>query len=575
MSVYYDTEEVYFDKYTYSKTTNLSSIQYSNNFTLVFDMYADDWNKPFSYQLIGNYSNDGFGIFNINYLTPTLFINSASALVITNLNFDILNTVELPASAIAVIRKEGFNDYFILYDTGIFIKYTNLNVEVYSVYNSLLTELLDYDYDEKYAYFLVNTNPGRSILRIELDTGSIQDVIADTDVEKKVYGTILSRATTINLYDDKLYLTGKNNSKRVKSTIYFVDGNSIYKWKNITSPFFDVSEVFQSQTILNNYNIDLDGNIWILHNNTNVSKFDSTLVFIASASTINFAKSCTSIDFTYELENNTIVKTALVQSISSSGSYHTQFLKMNDNLEIFKDYKIYYIPSVNIPLTQTSYLREYILDLYPKSSINFKLKLVNSLNNLDYAYVNLVYNLSTLDPGYHNFCFRVDTYTGTAYFLIDNQIVANDTFKPRKYEFSNLIDRPFFIGTAPYTNSLPLFEFLKDNNFNTTGITMKNFYLYSEPLNYFDIAFHAKANSGEIQDIVFDTACGRRNYLEEIERYFKFSIPGNKSTLMNIVLKNSSILNDELKLEIEKRIYSILAKTVPAYIKINEIKWSN
>jgi hypothetical protein len=575
MPVYYDAAEVYFDKYTYSRTTNLSAIQFSNNFTLIFDMYSDDWNKPFSYQLIGNYSNDGFGIFNINYLTPTLFVNAVSSLRITNLNFNILNTVELPASATAVIRKEGFNDYYVLYAHGTFKKYNNLNVEIYSVYNSLLSELFDYDYDDTYAYFLVNTNPGRSILRINLDTGNIQDVIADAEVEKKVYGTILSRVTTINVYNDALYLTGQTRSKRTGSTIFFKDNNQIYRWKNITNALFDVLPVFESISQLNNYNIDLEGNIWILHGNNCISKFDSNLVFVTSASTVNYANSCVSIDFAYELENNAIVKTAIVQSLSTEGSGHTQFLKLNDNAEIYKNYKLYNVPYVGIPLTQTDYLREYILDTYPPASINFKFKLINSLNSLDYASTNLIYNLSSLDPGYHNFCYRVDTYQGTVYLIIDNQIVASDTFTPRKYEFSDLIDRPFFIGTAPYTYSIPIFEYLKDNNFNTNGISIKNFYLYSEPLNYFDIAFHTKANATTIQDIVFDAACGRRNYLEEIERYFKFSIPGHKSTLMNIVLKNSGIFNDELKTEIEKRIYKILEKSVPVYIKINEIKWSN
>ena len=187
----------------------------------------------------------------------------------------------------------------------------------------------------------------------------------------------------------------------------------------------------------------------------------------------------------------------------------------------------------------------------------------------------MVYNLSAVDPGWHNFVFRVDTYYGNAYFLIDNQIVGYQEFAPRKYGFSGIIDRPFFIGTSPYSNSIPLFEYIKDNDFNARNISIKNFYLYSDALNYFDIAFHAKANSANIQDLIFDMACGRRNYLEEIERYFKFQIPGNKSTLMNIVLKNSGITNKDLRFEIEKRIYTLLAKTVPAYIKVNNIKWSN
>jgi hypothetical protein len=67
--------------------------------------------------------------------------------------------------------------------------------------------------------------------------------------------------------------------------------------------------------------------------------------------------------------------------------------------------------------------------------------------------------------------------------------------------------------------------------------------------------------------------CGKRNYLEEIERYFKATTPGNKSTLFNIVIKNSGITNRSLQIAIEQRLLTKLRNLAPVYTKLNKIKW--
>jgi diaminopimelate decarboxylase len=85
---------------------------------------------------------------------------------------------------------------------------------------------------------------------------------------------------------------------------------------------------------------------------------------------------------------------------------------------------------------------------------------------------------------------------------------------------------------------------------------------------------HAR-ESRDIQDIHFDIPCGRRNYLEEIERYFKATIPGSKSTQYNIVLRNTGITNEELRKALEERIAIVLANSAPVYSKLNKIKWVN
>ena len=85
---------------------------------------------------------------------------------------------------------------------------------------------------------------------------------------------------------------------------------------------------------------------------------------------------------------------------------------------------------------------------------------------------------------------------------------------------------------------------------------------------------HAKKNAN-IQDIHFDVPCGRRNYLEEIERYFKATLPGSKSTQYNINIRNTGITDPKLQAALEARIAIILANSAPVYTKLNKIKWIN
>ena len=85
---------------------------------------------------------------------------------------------------------------------------------------------------------------------------------------------------------------------------------------------------------------------------------------------------------------------------------------------------------------------------------------------------------------------------------------------------------------------------------------------------------HAR-QSGSMHDIHFDIPCGRRSYLEEIERYFKADIPGSKSTLYNIVLRNTGITDPVLKHSIEQRVLKTLSNSAPVYSKLNTIKWVN
>ena len=106
------------------------------------------------------------------------------------------------------------------------------------------------------------------------------------------------------------------------------------------------------------------------------------------------------------------------------------------------------------------------------------------------------------------------------------------------------------------------------------NIKIKNFYLYDKPLFDFDIIFHARKGM-KINDLSFDLACGKRNYLEEVERYFKVDPPGAKSTLFNVAIRNTGITNPELRYALEQRVNQIFSISAPAYTKLNKFVWIN
>jgi hypothetical protein len=280
----------------------------------------------------------------------------------------------------------------------------------------------------------------------------------------------------------------------------------------------------------------------------------------------------TNIDFGLNIGNEGLEQFAFISVLSEANK--TIVYKMDDSGNILSVYYAKLDGANNTSITQSSFLRYYYSDLFFGNNLNIKLKLKNFINADDIVALNLNYPLSSLAQGYHNFAARFDSDSGSFHFIVDGKIAIEETFTPKKYKFSNLFYRPFFIGTAIHTNNIPLFQYLNDNSFNCIGVKLKNFYLYDEALNYFDILFHNKIYQ-KIEDIVFDMPCGKRNYLEEIERYFKFRTPGNKSSVINIVLKNSGINNQQLKDEIEKRISRLLAKAAPAYTKVSQFKWSN
>lgn len=564
-------KEFIFNGETYATTTSLSSIQTSNQFTLIFDAYSSNWNSQLGYQLVGNFDRDGFGIFNKNIVTPTLYFNSPSALTVTNTNFETLNVLELTSDISGIIRLQGLTDTFLILKDNSVRRYNLTYSETRRTnYNKNIGNLYDVDYTEDYAYALYNNLPATELALINLKSNEVLDITINPDYVKNNFN---NQSRTVNFYNNELFFTDGSKAERVSNKLYYLKNNEI-KVNNLDNTSAPVLTAFKSSTKIEDFSFDFNNNIWILFNNNHYAQYTQNREFILSGTFDNENYTNYKIDFISEFNNKEYKQYVIFIRQSQTQNKKLQIVKLNINDSTYTSTLFKSNTAEGLRISNSEFLRTFIGEKYPPSNLNVKALLTNNFNFNDTVSPEIIFNLSALDAGYHNFAVRFDAYEGYMFLFVDGQQQGVVQFDPRKYILNNISERPFLFGTSSYLNSVPLFSYLKDKSYLVNNFNVKNVYVYNRPLNTYDIFFHTRKGMN-IRDIVFDVACGKRNYLEEIERYFKLNTPASKSTLFNLVIRNTGINDINLQRELEKRILEILDNTAPAYTKLNSIKWSN
>ncbi len=77
----------------------------------------------------------------------------------------------------------------------------------------------------------------------------------------------------------------------------------------------------------------------------------------------------------------------------------------------------------------------------------------------------------------------------------------------------------------------------------------------------------------KIEDLYFELPTGKRNYIENIERTFKFKLPGRKSNLFNVKLLDTGITEESLQADISNNIIEQIKDVIPANTKLNKVDW--
>ena len=167
----------------------------------------------------------------------------------------------------------------------------------------------------------------------------------------------------------------------------------------------------------------------------------------------------------------------------------------------------------------------------------------------------------------------MDGINGTVSVFVDGKEVKTVFIQKGRYIFQDIFTDSMNVGRTYFNNNISLTEYLNQPNFYyTNNVSLKRFKIFNKALTDNQIQFEMFGGT-DMQDLVVSLPCDQRNELDGIERQFKLDISGNKSNNINILIKNSNIINPVLQNKFKEIILERIKKIIPITTKINNIEF--
>lgn len=560
-----------------------SSLLQRSRLTVSMWLNVDDWSNIYGDQIFGNYYDSGFGLVNEGALgAPILTITNVGSAVAYNLNYKFtkLSEIPLPAkvnSEYTFIQRLPDYTYWVFdskNQTG--VKYNAIN-NIVGGLSSLKTRLSGIDQVEidSYQNFYFYDNTAKSYVKTDGNGNfitqqyfSLTSGINRIEIDNK-------NNTIINIYGNASVIDNYNN-------IWEVVGGNLYKNRQV---FANVGPTQQ-------LTCDAANNIWISHNQDTISKLNTVTglfdfsfrVGKNSAAELNPCKSQERfryMDFVKVPKGN-------VETCDKSVAYE-------DNLIIIdvRDNEIYTIdqtgnllskldirgilsdPSIKLDFyargdfTGYQYLRKFGGNVR-RLSWKFKIAEPNGNNS---KLLSLNYAVSALPKGWHHFTFAFDSLKGNAKYYIDSIPVDNVSFAPLKYQLYYDYRSSLLLGAATIKNTTLNDVIGIDNSYKFIG-NVSDLRMYSKSLTNGEIEqlYFSSDFADARKDLNWNMRVGNRNFIEEVEHWYKMQLPGSKSKYFNINIHNLNI-DENTKKILEDSLKASISKIIPAESSLYKIKW--
>tara|TARA_R100000808_G_C2155553_1_gene168619 strand:- start:5916 stop:9506 length:3591 start_codon:yes stop_codon:yes gene_type:complete len=612
-------------------------IEHKGSFTLSFWMHCNNWEQPFAHQFLGNYLNRGFGLFNEPAVTPIITVPNGGDIEVYNSDFNRIDRHIINEQIKHITKHGGTGNYWVAttahdvyeYDAKGTIQnkitsfnttnYPNRHITDIEISNDKLYLLMEpvagWDKATTCKYFIYDLKEQTSGYIGTSGTASLANYSPSVSSTGRIhsFNTLSGDIITVVACDA---LSGNESLVDNFSRPWWVHDNRVYTYDVTTSAVQIGLSALSGQTI-DGINCDKDNNLWVLHGESytaggaisganKVTKIDNdrNILFTVSLTSSPPLSSDTVryIDFVDEFTNTGYKSSAIVinQTIINGGDNVVPGYTTNGTVSgkavAVKISSDGYIESYNdIPgsimtysgvnsisafnwktITGYDYLRKNKLNLKPR--IEAKLGVSNLYNTTtttqSYSAFTLTYNLTGMNAGWHHFGVRFNAELGDYEMYIDTQLVDSVSIPGGKFSYSNMFEQPLLVGATPFYSNVPLSEFIQQpRHYHANNIKIRDIKLYNSSLEYFDLKAHYLANT-DIRDIVWDVSTGQRNYIDTVERVFKHTVPGRKSEVYDINIKNSGITDASLKEGLQDKIIEQLGDIVPVHTKLNDMMWN-
>tara|TARA_R110001592_G_scaffold675_2_gene3635 strand:+ start:2066 stop:5386 length:3321 start_codon:yes stop_codon:yes gene_type:complete len=561
-----DTRELTFNGSNYTVFNVSNDIDKTKNFTLNFDMYLDPANQ-YGFELLGNNTNRGFGIFQDQTVTPFIHVVSDHTLYIFNTDFELRNKIEFKTKIKQVFKRSALDDYIVTTSGNLFYK---VNTQGNKIKLDCGSDILEY-----IGYYQMHNNidfisGDQNVRRINTNTFSVSTLSA---AEFDVYKNEFCLYDNVIEYNDAVYkLPGTNTNWENDSTVFYQVSDFIVKHDLDGAP-----EAFL-KTDIKDFLVAQD-KIYILKP-TEYFCFNTSGIFELSGSISNINIPNPVTETTVALSGGTFISIDWVNEYRNGINFQYPILLAEGN-----DDKLYLskgtMPSLtaaalsgvsfghNTPATKlTNY--NVINHLYDSSSIDFKLTLTNYLDTEDILNKTISFDPSNFEPGFYNFTYRLDTLQGNSTLYINAELYENQTFSPGKYMIQDIFSDKFFIGSTGFQSNMDLSTYLKQPGYYyTKDLTIRNPFVYDRAIDT-ELVYALYLVQQKLDDIVLSLPAGQRTSKTEIQQFFKFN-RNNSSNHIDIVVRNLNITDVTIREQIKASILAEAKDFTPVGVIINDV----
>lgn len=578
-----------FDGTFYTKLNAYKQINETKEFTISFDAYIDP-EKQYGFQLFGNNTNKGFGLFQDMTVTPFIHIASGKTLQILNTEYVPLNEIKFNTNIKDVFKRSALQNFIVSCEGGevyrVDPKGNKLKLEVQGLagyINSCMTD--------DYIYFLLINNVVR---RLSLNTFDVEQVGYS---EFEEYKGLVDWYENIFVHKNEVYLVPGCDKKMVwedEDTVFYtvkaagsLPGHYVVKHNIRKGPvsflrsdceitdmeieFNNVSNeiVIAIDNKLHRYRttgqeisvIDYDDNsLWGDIEGTDEEKE----ALLNEQAYLNGGKILAVDTINEYIEGGDNIKRIVVLLSNKDG-----VVTLDQPSELVQR-----IEGVNVDNFTYVRLTNYnnINRLYDSKTLDFRLTLQNTYNSEDISSTSISYDINRIDAGFHTFTYTFDGVAGTATLYVDGLLYESLDFIPGKYNLHDIFNDELYVGTSGFVNGTDLSTYLKQPGYYVINdITFKNLYIYNRAASL-SLIYALNLLESEINELVLSIPHGQRNNKSTIDRFYKLGRHGS-SNKIDVVVNNFSITDEDIIEQIKLNILNDASEILPSGVSINDIKF--
>lgn len=603
----------YLDGKSYALFPATSSLSEDKQLYIGFWLKVDDWSQIEGSQVFGNYADGGYGLFNKQSI-PTSFItlydNNNHYIYNINSNFKLVNEQSLlPYSSpkktlpVYIVRTADQNYWLIDSNTMSAGKYdlnNNLLIEIQNL--APLKYISQVEIDDIERIYVVD-NITQKICLFDSYTGGRYSDLQGIDFKYK-------RLELIPNYEGNLQVaslqtatgvTIGNKSDRLNDRVsqvipigingdYSVSDNLSNVWYSVGINLYKNSSLYANIGQIEYLTCDSDNNIWVLHDRYKITKIntaDGTITFsktfMSTKIDVANTKQKRFINFVSIKQDGKEVDYAIVVDseekvcyfISKTGSLYNK-INLLIIPSVFLSKHNFNRSSINFTCYGDFTGYQYQRKFNNSYELVWKVKATSSATYTastdDPATpIYLPFNTSGLDAGWHYLSLSFDHSAGSVAAYVDAIKVNEYKFVPFTLRIKQSF-KPLSVG-AVTTDQGILNDTIGINDKHKIVANFAHLHMYKYSFKQEDINLLFKCTHIDLyKDIVWNIPIGKRNYIEQIERFFMCKMPGSKSKFFNLRIKNFPATKKQKDL-IEEAIKTSLNKLIPADTTLHKIKW--